>query len=272
MPVEAKELIEYLGYDPKEIENIESFKEKFDPDFIKKSEVSKDETLVNSVVGKRVVSIQTALKTGAKAIGIDLEGSEIKDKKVEDIASIIFGKIGTQFKTLEGQKGQGNEEATREWKEKYEKLEGRFNDNKKLLDSNVTELENFKSNIETEKKNYKITSTFDKAISQFKWKNGITDVEKEGFITLFNKAHKVDIDDEGVVFVGNEKGERIKNPKKANEFKNIDDLLVDFGTEKGVYAIGGTQKTGVGQFVQQTKPNTQPAQGRQAHPRARGLM
>lgn len=275
--MEAKEVIEYLGYDPKEIENIDKFKEKFDPDYIKKSEALKDDSIIKAVQGKYNGTIVTALKASARDAGIEFEDGEIKGKETVEVAKIAFSKAANKIKDLESKAGAGSEDLIKEWKEKVTKLESKYNDTKKSLDTTATEFETFKGSVEQEKKNYKKTSEFERAVSSVKWKNGISDIEKEGFITVFNKNYGIDLDDEGKVYVGSFKDgklERIKNPKKANEWKSIEEVLTDFAIEKGVYAVAQgaagdplkklQQKPGAG--VQSQSPQ------RAAHPRALGII
>lgn len=277
MAIELKEVLDYMGYEPKDIDSLEKFKEKFDPEFIKRAEVAKDETLVNSVVGKRVATIETALKSAAKAAGIELLSDEIKGKKVEDITGVIFSKLNTRIKELESKSGQGNEEAVREWKEKLEKATGKISDLQSSLSTTTNEFETFKGNIENEKITFKKVSEKERALQNFKWKNGISDIEKEGFNALFDKNYKLDLDEEGKVYIGVQKGdkiERIRNPKKANEFKSIEDVLTDFEIEKGVYAVTGGEKgkPAPAQTPSGAMYSTPGAPLRTAHPRSRGIV
>lgn len=239
MAIESEKILGYLGYDPKEIDSEEKFKEKFDPDFIKRSEAIKDDKIYSAVVGKINGSLTSAIKQVAKSSGIEFEAGELKSNMPEEVMNIAFGKVQNKMKELEAKAGAGNDEKVKLWEEKYNKLESKANDYKKSLEATANELTTFKTNYETEKKQFKIESELERELAGFKWKAGASDLEKKGFIMDFKENHKLDLDEEGKFYVANAKGERIKSKNKASEFMNLNEVITNYGIEKKVYAVAG---------------------------------
>lgn len=266
MAVEVEKLIEFLGYDPKTIDTEEKFKELVEKDYIKRTEVHKDETLVDSVVGKRIGSISTAFKKAVKDMGIELDSSELKDKKIEDYFTVAASKVSAKMKEFEGKAGQTNDEALKEWQDKYAKLESKANDYKKSWDSTQTEYEGFKAAVEEEKKTGKVKSYQEQAWSAYKWPAGIDELKKEGFVSYINKNYKVQLDEQGEPFVSDKDGNRLKSGKQHGAFKSLEEILVEEGTSKQVYAVTQAQGGFSAQRKQEYKPD--PVPGRKVHPAA----
>ncbi len=239
MAIETEKILGYLGVDPKEIDSEDKFKETFDSTFIKRSEITKDPELYKDLVGKFNGSMTTKIKQVAKSAGIEFEQGELKSNMPEEVMNIAFNKVQSKLKELEEKAGAGNDEKVKQWEEKYSKLESKANDYKKSLETTANELTAFKTNYETEKKQFKIESELERELAGFKWKAGASDLEKKGFIIDFKENHKLDLDEEGKFFVANVKGERIKSKNKASEFMNLNEVITNYGIEKKVYAVAG---------------------------------
>lgn len=266
MAVEVEKLIEYLGYDPKTIDTEEKFKEIVEKDYIKRTEVHKDDALVDSVVGKRVGSINTAFKKAVKDMGIELDAAELKDKKIEDYFSVAAAKVNARMKEFEGKIGQPNDEALKEWQEKYAKLESKASDYKKSWESTQSEFDGYKTSVEEEKKTGKVKQYQEQAWSSYKWPAGIDELKKEGFISYIGKSYKVQLDEQGQPFVSDKDGNRIKSGKTHGAFKSLEEILVEEGTAKQVYAVTQSQGSFPKQVKAEYKPD--PIPGRRVHPAA----
>lgn len=267
--MEINNVFEYIGLDPKEVTDIDKFKEKFDTAFIKRDAVEKDEAIVKAVTGKRIGHIETEFKQAAKAAGIEFEAGELKGKKVEELAELAFSKAKAKFKELESKAGQGNDEAVKEWQDKYAKLEGKANDYKKSWESTQSEYDGFKNQVEQERKDGKVKQYAESSWSNYKWPSGIDELKKEGFISFISKNYKIQLDETGNPFVSDKDGNRIKSGKTHGQFKTLDEILTEEGTKHGVYAL--TQQ-GAGapriEFARQQSQQPQPTQGRKLHPNA----
>lgn len=271
--MEPSKIIEYIGFDPKEVDSIEKFTEKFDASFIKRDSVIKDETIVNAITGKRIGSIETELKKQAKAAGIEFEDGELKGKKIEDLAEITFSKVKNKIKDLESKAGQGNDEVIKEWQDKYSKLESKANDYKKSWESTQTEFEGFKVQVDSDNKNRTVNQYIETSWSNYKWPSAIDELKKEGFKAYVGKHYKVQLDEQGQPFVSDKDGNRIKSGKAHGQFKSMDEILIEEGTKHGVYAV--TNQQGSAAFMQDRIRATQQQQqqqqqqgGRKIHPNA----
>ena len=273
MAIETEKILGYLGVDPKEIDSEDKFKETFDSTFIKRTEVTKDPEMWKSLVGKFNGAMTAKIKQVAKSAGIEFEQGELKSNMPEEVMNIAFNKVHGKLQELEEKAGAGNDEKVKQWEEKYSKLESKANDYKKSLETTANELTTFKTNYETEKKQFKIESELERELASFKWKTGASDLEKKGFIIDFKENHKLDLDEEGKFFVANAKGERIKSKNKASEFMNLNEVITNYGIEKKVYAVAGDQqqqqrKSIFGDRQQQNQKEPAPLAVRQVHPRA----
>lgn len=271
MAIEVTKVIEFLGYDPKTIDSEDKFKELVEKDYIKRDEALKDETIVNTITGKRIGALETAFKKSLKSVGVDFENAELKDKKIEDYFTIAASKISTKIKEFEGMAGQTNDEAVKEWQDKYTKLEAKANDYKKSWESTQTEFDGFRTTVEEEKKTGKVKQYEQSAWAAYKWPAGIDELKKEGFVSYINKNYKIQLDETGQPFATDKDGNRIKSGKTHGAFKSLEEILVEEGTAKQVYAVTQAQ----GGFVDRVKAVQQQAQaqqqnisGRRIHPAA----
>ena len=98
--MEINDVFNYLGIDS--AENLESFREKFENEFVKKS-VLKDtksneyKEFAPTFVGKVTGSTQTALNRKLKEYGIELDSTEIQGKRIEDVIELGVGKLAEEI-------------------------------------------------------------------------------------------------------------------------------------------------------------------------------
>lgn len=272
MSIEATKLIEFLGYDPKTIDSEEKFKELVEKDYIKRDEAVRDEAIVNTVTGKRIGALETAFKKSLKSVGVEFENAELKDKKIEDYFTIAATKVSARIKEFEGKVSQTNDEAVKEWQDKYSKLEAKANDYKKSWESTQTEFDGFKTAAEEEKKTGKVKQYEQSAWAAYKWPAGIDELKKEGFVSYINKNYKIQLDETGQPFATDKDGNRIKSGKTHGAFKSLEEILIEEGTAKQVYAVtqaqGGFIADRIKQVKQEAEKQQQNISGRRIHPSA----
>lgn len=239
--MELKDILTTLGIEG-EINNVETFKEKFQEKFISLSEISerKDivEPIISKAIGKRIGSLETIIKKAAKENGVDLDGEEIKGKPIEEVAKTVFTKLSENHSSvvndLKSQLDSRSEDVIKklnkeinDYKTKYNELETLLNDTKnqftKLQEDKDKEIKMFK--IEVEKKNI-----FDKV----GFKKDMTAVEKTGFETLINSKYDLDLDEKGILIVKDKNGKRIKNDKVVGAFKTLEDILREEAEANGL--------------------------------------
>jgi len=240
MAIEQKELLEYLGIDS--VENLEDFRSKFEPVYVRKNSVKDDKELHQSVVGKVIKAATQTIVQDLKSSGIEFEDGEVKEMKeipIEQVFSKGMAKLKNHFASkiaeLETKAGNGNDEKVKEVTTKFEKLQAKHDQEKALWEQTKGLFEQEKSGWVNEKKNIKLSSKVGDAFKSIKWKTGVSEIEKKGFLSLVNEKYKIDLDEKDELFIADSQGQRIKHPKKNGEFKNINEVLEEEGKAANVW-------------------------------------
>lgn len=281
--MEAKEIIEYLGFDATKIADLEGFKKAFEPEAGKpvfiRADAVKGSHVYSSIVGELRGSIETKIKATAKKYAIDFTPEELKDKKVEELAELAFEKQAALNKTvvdeLTAKVGQGNDEKVKEWESKYTKLEGKFNDTKSLLEKTSTDFTKFQEEVITTSKQRKVNDFKNGVFGKLKFRQNASELEKIGFNAKVAEKYSFDEDDKGEVFIKDAKtGARIGSTKVQGTFKTADEVLEEELIALGLHEknpAGGRQ---VGSFGQQNQQQQQapekPKTGNRLHPSRAG--
>jgi len=258
MPIELKDITEYLGINAEEIDSIDKFKEKFDTEFIRSSAISEDFEPIKKIVGKKFGSLETELKRLSGQYGVEWTGDEYKDKSLSDRVKLSMDKLITESKNeLEEYKkvnGGGKEEVIKEWTTKYDKLKNEKSDYEKLLEATKQEFEGFKGQVENEKKSYKINFEKENGLKDFKWKTGTNEFTKKGFMSELNEKYKLDLSTEGKLVVLDAQGKQIPNPKTAGTFMGWKEVVESEALKAELYETNPH----AGQPVRQPQGSTQP--------------
>lgn len=244
--IEQKEIFDYLGINTDGIENIDSFREKFETEFVKKS-VLKDtksneyKEFAPTFVGKITGSTQTALNRKLKEYGIELDSNEIKDKRIEDViefgVSKLYDSISGKVVDLESKLTKGKDEATKELETKYNTITKKYSELESLHNGLKSEYQSAEEKWKNTLKQEKINHHVAKQHEGIKWKAGIKDIEREGFFGRIKTNYKIDFDETSnqlEVFDAN--GNRIPNPKKSGTWKTYNEILEEEGLKNEVWA------------------------------------
>lgn len=259
MAIEIKEILSYLGIPEAEVTDIEKFKEKFNPSFIKKDiEIIRgDEEFHGKILGATVGGIKTALQRVLKKHGIKAE-DKVFDGKIHEVVESIIDSTATGFTTkiadLEKNAGKGNDEKLIALQKQFDTLKTEKEAAEGKVTTLQTEYDTFKTGKEKEFSDYKVNSAVEKVYGTFKWANGINDLTKDGFRSRIDKKYKPAFDDAGTLIALNEKGEKVKDDKKNGAFKSYEQVLQEEGVEAKVYAIADNRNQ------QQQAPRIQPNQ------------
>lgn len=244
MAIESKDILDYLGVDPSKVNSIDDFKTLHDTDFIKKSNIGADRELHGKIVGARVGTIQTALTKALKSYGVELKAEDLEGKKVEDIIELgLKGYADLSIKAqdeLKAQIGSKPSEQLTALQTKYESLERKYNETEGLRKDLQTTLESTKTDYEGKLKGVKLDTLRNQSMGKVKFKQGMTDLEREGFNAIITKKYKTDLDGDNI-FVTDDKGERIKSTKKAGEFKTFDEVLEEEAAGAKLLAIANNK-------------------------------
>ena len=252
MAVELKSFLDFVGIESTDDMTQEDLHQKFADAFVKRDTASQDESIVKSVIGKHLGSLDTNIRRIAKENGVEIT-DDLKNSKVEDLLSHTLNGINAshtaKINELTAQMDNADVDAIRsEWSEKYTKLEGKYNDTLGLLNDTKTQFETFKSQKDNEIRDFKLSTTLSKHYGDANYKSDITDIEKVGFRTYMDNKYKADFDENGNPFMVNRQtGERIKNEKKMGEFMGIGDIInMELSAQK-LMAVNNTAENGQGQ-------------------------
>lgn len=244
--IEQNEIFNYLGIDANGIDNIDSFREKFETEFVKKS-VLKDsksneyKEFAPTFVGKITGSTQTALNRKLKEYGVEIDANEIKDKRIEDVVEMgisrLYDSLNGKVYDLENKLTKGKDEATKELETKYNTINKKYSELESLHNSLKNEYqsaeEKWKNNLKQERINHLIA----KQHEGIKWKAGIKDIEREGFFGRIKSNYKIDFDEtSNQLEVFDVNGNRIPNPKKSGTWKTYSEILEEEGLKNEVWA------------------------------------
>lgn len=242
--IENKDIFEYLGMNTEGIENIDSFREKFENEYVKKS-VLKDsksneyKEFAPTFVGRITGSTQTALNRKLKEYGIEIDANEIKDKRIEDVVELgvskLYDSLNGKVYDLENKLTKGKDEATKELENKYNTITKKYSELESLHNGLKNEYQNAEEKWKSNLKQEKISHLVSKQHEGIKWKSGIKDIEREGFFHRINSNYKIDFDEtSNQLEVFDSNGNRIPNPKKSGTWKTYSEILEEEGIKNEV--------------------------------------
>jgi hypothetical protein len=244
--IDNKEIFNYLGIPDEGIESIDSFRERFESEFVKKS-VLKDtksneyKEFAPTFVGKVTGSTQTTLNRKLKEYGIELDANEIKDKRIEDViemgVSKLYDSVSERVVDLEGKLSKGKDEATKELETKYNSISKKYSELEQLHNGLKNEYQSAEEKWKNNLKNERVNHLVAKQHEGIKWKAGIKDIEREGFFGRIKSNYKIDYDENSnQLEVFDVNGNRIPNPKKSGTWKTYAEILEEEGLKNEVWS------------------------------------
>lgn len=222
MKIEAKDILEYMGVsDLGEDATIDTFKNKFNEQFIRKDRAMDDDDIRTHYVGEQQRKFAQEVKRTAKESGIDLSEDESK-LGVSDLVRLLPTKkdefYTQQIEELKSKSSKPSEQFA-ELEQKYNALKAKATDYENMTKDLSSKLEEKDNEIVTFKRDYKrnevVKDIWSKA-NEFISENA-SQLEREGFISHINKNYKIDVEDDKPVWLTKE-GHRIQDPNKAGEF------------------------------------------------------
>lgn len=233
--MEAKDILEYMGIEAKDMDE---FKAKFPEKYA--SEKQAVEKWLSPEVGKVTGNIKRKILNKAREDGLEFTLSEFEKMDLEDVHATIAekkaGKFKSELEELKAKSGQTNEEALKEWQDKFAKATKRASDEEELRKQLAGEFDQFKTKAAGEVKSVKVGFKKSDLLSKLKFKTGISDLEKEGFLSHIDKNYKFDFDDQDVFFAADASGNRIRSSKKADEHKSPEEIVNEVAAEKKILA------------------------------------
>lgn len=239
MAIELKEILEYLGIEG--VEKLDDFRSKFEPTYIKKDKLADDKELLGTLfapkIGKMAGAAQTSLISDLKKMGVEVTKDELKELPLEKLVEYGLQKASAHYtsKIAELEKNTGSDEKVKEVQDKYQKLESKYEQEKRVFEEAKQKFQTTEQSWLTEKKNIKLQSKVGDALKGIKWKTGVSEIEKKGFLATINEKYKLDMDEKDDLFIADSTGQRIPHPKKNGEWKNINEILEDEGKAANVW-------------------------------------
>lgn len=270
MALETKQIAEYLGLKEDDLKDDASFKQAFEKDFIKQSNITEENESVKKILGKTFGTLENEIKKVAKSfeLEIDFSADDLKDKKVTDKLKFVISEYDSKQKSiiadLTEKAGKGNDEKVKELQEKYDKVLSKANDYQSLLKAQTGEFDTYKQSAETEKKNVKLDFFKAQELNKVKFKADINEFEKEGYLSKIEKTYKFDLDETGKAIILDKEGKRIPNPKVNGSFMEIADVLQEEAVKGKLYQLNpdnGQRRTTTATTTQTTTA-TNPHTGR----------
>lgn len=241
MPIEPKEIVEYIGIDLEKFDSIDEAKKEFDSKFKTLDSIKSDPSIRNELFGRKVGELETVFKRTAREAGVSFDDNEISGKKFEELIPLAFEKLNSsyssQIEELKANSNSGTDERIKTLSETLEKQKKEYSQLQNLMKTSIDGLQNEKHELESSMKNYKLDIHKNQVMSQLKLKSQITEIEKKGFDALINENLNFDFDESGSIFVSDKKGNKIPNPNKAGEFMAPLDALSELAKKAGVVEV-----------------------------------
>jgi DNA repair ATPase RecN len=238
MPIELKNVFDYIGLNEADVENEDKFRELFDEKFTQKSNVD-DKTkasIVGAAAGATTVKATQLMKQHGVE-GIDLKGKRLEEV-VETAITEVAKKYSTELETLKSTAGKPDERVSvlETDLEKYKKLAA---EEKTQRENAVTQLEKFRSDATVEKQTLTLNFLLkDKNEKTIKFNTSVKDVEKKGYFAHLNEKYNFELSEDGSdIIPTTKKGDRIPNPKAHGTFLTYEDILKNEGVELGVWEM-----------------------------------
>jgi hypothetical protein len=245
MPIELKQVIEFLGYKPEEIKELDDLKGKFEAEFVRTSAINEEFEPVKKLIGQAYGSFDSDLVKVGKANDIavtEIEGwkeAKIKDKLKLLTSELVKSKEAI-IKDLTVKASQNNDEKLNEITAALEKEKQKRKDTEGLLQNVSKEFDESKAGYEGKLKNIKLDTLRSNALSQIKWIDGVSELQTKGFNSIINEKYKFDLDEAGnKLVVTDAEGKQIQNPKVTGTFKSAEEVLVEEAVKLSLYKLNG---------------------------------
>lgn len=247
MAIEAKEILEYLGFDPEKVQSLEDLKPSFEKEFIKASNLSEDNPALGPVLGRIYGKQESELKKLAKEFELDLDNDDYRaNKMVTEKTKFVLSKLNEKQSSviaeLKTKASQGNDEKVKELEKKLAKIAQEKADIDNLLNTTKTEYQQFQEKSKGEIKSVKLGIRETDALSKVKFKSDISEIEKRGFMSKIKEEYVLDLGDDDSLIVKDKTGARIPSTKKAGDFKSYDEVLEEVAVKEKLYQLNDSAK------------------------------
>lgn len=250
--MEIKDLTEFLGVTA---ENINDFKEAFNKKYIFTETHSKTLGEINGKVSHE-------LKKAFKAIGVEVTSEELKEKSLTEIPALISEKVKSRFEELESATKLTKEQIEEKVGKDLSKYKQQLADLTTIHETTKNEYETFKSQVETDKRNFVINTKKSQVIGGLKFSESANEFARKGWEISLSEKYAFDID-EGRHIVRDGNGNIVPSTVKAGEPASYEEVIEKEFKQSGLGAVTDPKK--VTTFV--TPQPTIPTNGKKLAPR-----
>jgi len=239
--MEAKDLIEFLGFDPEQVKDIDSFKGEFGKKYFTEKQVFENKDILGKFTGKTLGSITSKMKKKAKEdYSLEFDAGQFDDQDPLLAMEAVVTKLREQHESnvteLKGQIGKSGEDAIKPWQEKVSKYESSLNDEKLAKKAIADQFEAYKAESANSIKSTRIDYFRKDLMTSIPYDSQIMkdDLKRRGWEAHVADNFKFDFDEHDQPVILDKTGSKIRNPKKADEWLTPKDVLTSEADKLGL--------------------------------------
>lgn len=257
-----EEILAEIGIEADDLDGFKSkFKEKYVSSQVYNDELKKAKDAHGESWGKS----KTKAKQTFKALGVEFEDGELKDKELPDILELGYTKLDAKIKDMTDKINGANPD--------LEKIEGKYKADLEAKAKKIEELTNFWETSKAEKEeveknltgklnDFKVGYSLKEAYGKVAFKDGMTELERKGFNAHIDEKYIFKLEEDELAPFDRKTGERVKDTKG---YVPVTDVLNMEAKEVGLAKQNGTPANPVKKTVETPSNN---GEGRKLHPEA----
>jgi hypothetical protein len=232
-PEEALEVVKFLGI---EADTVDAAKAAINEKWVPQDQHSK-------AIGELNGKFTHELTKVAKNLGVEVDKAEFKDKSTVEIPAIIGTKLQAKITELEGQKSATATEVEARFKSEIDKWKAKATDLEGLTASTAKQFEDFKSSVEAEKRNGRISAEFGAAFGKLPFSQAVSEFTKKGFEASVRDKYRFDLDADGAPVVRDTEGQAVKSKVNAGKYATYAEVIeTEFKAVKELQAVADPKK------------------------------
>lgn len=262
MPIKPEDILTALDIDPEQFDDVKTFTETFGKEWTRVSEAAQNPEVSKAVFGKVNATLRQRAKKALAAFGI--EGVKVDDHDPTELIDMLATK-GTERFTgriaeLEAAvKEGGSGKAVKELEAKLAEAMKKATDMEALSAQQAKKYEELEGSVRQREAEAKINAEWERALGGIKWKQGIDDLTRDGFVARVKKEYRVQFDESGNPYATDANGQRVADPVKAQKYLDLGALVGSKAKEYKLDEAAGNPQGG--KPVGQNKIIIQPPPG-----------
>ena len=214
-----EEILEAVGF--KGEATPEAVVKHINDNFISRSKAQSDPELDKHYSG-RVFGLQNGLL--AKLSGKHTR-EQLQEMGWEKAFETVIGSLQEEVKTVKEKSKEGQAKQLTELQAKLEDHEKSIADYERDKKALALKLQEVETSSQDQVKSFKLNIKKKDVFSAIPFKEGMTDIEREGLETMLSKNYLLDLDEKDGVVIKDKDGHTIPNPKKAGEVLGFEEVV-----------------------------------------------